>query len=73
MSRKNQSDFKAKRKALEILAQQGALSCDKHDCQVTVGMMYGKRCYTGRNRGNDICPYLQINTPSEDYGCRRKK
>ncbi|KKL92511.1 hypothetical protein LCGC14_1883970 [marine sediment metagenome] len=69
---RNRNEFKVRRKALEILARQGALHCGKHDCQITRGLMYKKKCYTGRNRENNICPYLQIQSQSNDYGCRKK-
>ena len=63
--------FKEKRKALEVLASQGVLFCEKHEIIIGRGLMYKKRCYTGRNRVSNQCPYLRFIEYDSGRECRR--
>ena len=63
--------FKERRKALEILVQHSVLYCEKHKSNVNKRQFFKSRCYMGRNRMANKCPYLQFIDYNPDGGCRK--
>jgi len=60
-------NFKEKRKALEVLASQGVLKCQKHDFYVERGMLHKRKCYITRRQEYNQCPYLTLDKRKETY------